>query len=94
MSKLAFINVIGTVALAAILYGSHMSPTLAAGQDSAQVVKASFMFEQAGSEFTDAYLALTQSERDRLLFRLADDRSMQLLALARAHKATGPMDAR
>lgn len=94
MTKLTIINVIGTLALAAVLANSQVSPMLAAEQDTAKVVKASFMFDQAGTSVTDAYLDLSQAERDRLAFRLADERSMHLLAIARAQQPTGPTDGR
>ena len=95
MNKLFIaLNVTGTLALAAIGPVPATAAEVVRSPVGAQVVLAQYVIEQQAPVFADAFLSLNQTDRDRVLFRLADERSMRMWAQMQAQKPTGPMDAR
>ncbi len=75
MLKLALINAVGTVALATVLgAGAPAQATQPFNlSDALHVV------QNLGPEFTSVYLSMSSTERDLMLFSLADRWSMQAL---------------
>lgn len=110
MSKFAHVKLIGTVALALVVpmtsalaydpdsrikpVAMHPAPAFDPGPESPRVITTRLMFLAAGPDLADAYMALSQVERARLLVLLTDERTMRRLAVVRAHEPTGPIDAR
>ncbi len=78
MLKLSFINATGTVAVAAIMAASALAQATAPGNPT----EALHLAQNLGPDFTTVYLSMTRSERDLMLFSIADRLSMEALSSA------------